>query len=272
MDNIAKVINQRRMESSTLVLETWVVASENQRETQETESGGEEAKVGADAHDGSIATDNDVGPQMARTSKDHGEDSSTLVPENLAVVSESQHETKGMEGGCEEAKDEAGLCDEETKRSTTKKVDVHNREAEESVTMDNDGQASQEDLKGVPQKVIMSSSMSSNMRDDNSMKIKGTMVNSNVGVYHNKWMKERHAIWSLRDPEMSMKELRWVVNIDIRMRSCEGKQGMRKNEGLRLLDQGDRQDEGGTYTNCERLCSRRAKGAMTTGHNIVKCK
>ena len=30
MDNMAKVIDQRRMESSTLVLETWVVASENQ--------------------------------------------------------------------------------------------------------------------------------------------------------------------------------------------------------------------------------------------------
>ena len=29
MDNMAKVIDQRRMESSTLVLETWAVASEN---------------------------------------------------------------------------------------------------------------------------------------------------------------------------------------------------------------------------------------------------
>ena len=35
MDNMPKVIDQRHMESSTLVLETWVVASENQCETQE---------------------------------------------------------------------------------------------------------------------------------------------------------------------------------------------------------------------------------------------
>ena len=162
------------------------------------------------------------------------------------------------------------MYDEKSKRSTTTKADVHNKEAKESVTMDNDGQASQEDLKGVPRKVIMSSSI----RENSSMKIKGTMVNLNAGVYHNEWKKERHAIWSLRDPKMSMclKGLQWVVNIDIRMRSCEGKQGTRKNEGSKFLDQGDRRDEGGTYTNCERLCSGGAKGAMTTGHSIAKCK
>ena len=36
---------------STLVPKTWAVASENQRETQETKSGGEEAKVEADTCD-----------------------------------------------------------------------------------------------------------------------------------------------------------------------------------------------------------------------------
>ena len=77
---------------------------------------------------------------------------------------------------------------------------MHNKEAKECVTMDNDDQANQEDLKGVPRKVIMSS----NMREDTSMKVKGTMVNSNARVYHNEWMKERHAIWSLREPKMSM--------------------------------------------------------------------
>ena len=48
------------------------------------------------------------------------------------------------------------------------KADVHNKEAE----------ASQKDLKGVPQQVIMSS----NMKEDTNMKIKGTMVNSNARV------------------------------------------------------------------------------------------
>mgnify|MGYP000353112311 CR=1 FL=1 len=270
MENMAKVIDQRCLESSTLVLETWAVASENQRETQETEGGDEEAKVGADAHDGNIATDNDIGPKMARMSKDHGEDSSTLVLETSAVASESQHETEEMEGGYEEAKDEANVCDEETKRSTMTKAYVHNKEAEESMTMDNDGQASQENLKGVRRKVIMSS----NMREDTSMKIKGMMVNSNARVYHNKWMKERHAIWSLRDPDMSirLKGLRWVVSIDIQIWSCEGKQGTRKNERSKFLDQGDRQDKGGTNTNCERLCSGGAKGDMTTGHSFGKCE
>ena len=248
MDNMAKVIDQRRMESSTLVLETWAIPSENQRETQETEGGGEEAKVRVDANNGNITTDNDKGPKMARTSKDHGEDSSKLVLKTSVetVVSESQHEAEEMEGGCEEAKDEASVCKEDTKQSATMKADVHNIEVKESGTMDNDVQASQEDLKGVPGKVIMSS----NMKEDTSMKIKGMMVNSNARVYHNEWMKERHAIWSLRDPEMSMrlKELRRVVNINIRMRSCEGKQGTRKNEGSKFLDQGDRRDEGGTYT------------------------
>ena len=56
-----------------------------------------------------------------------------------------------------------------------------NKEAQESATMENDGQASQEDLKGVPQEVITSS----NMREDTNMEIKGMMVNSNVRVYHN---------------------------------------------------------------------------------------
>ena len=46
-----------------------------------------------------------------------------------------------MDGSCEEAKDEAGVCNKETKRSTTTQTDVlHNKEAE----------ASQKDLKGVP--------------------------------------------------------------------------------------------------------------------------
>ena len=52
--------------------------------------------------------------EQART---HGEDSSTLIPKTSAetVASESQHEAEEMEGGYEEAKDEAGVCDEQSK-------------------------------------------------------------------------------------------------------------------------------------------------------------
>ena len=70
---------------------------------------------------------------------------------------------------------------------------------------------------------------------------------------------------------MHLKGLRQVVNISISTRSCEGKRGTRKNEGLTSLDQGHSRDEGGTYTNCEKLCSGGAKGTITTRHGITKC-
>ena len=102
----------------------------------------------------------------------------------------------------------------------------------------------------------------------------GVVANSIVRVYHNERQKERHAIWSLRDLEVSMhlKGLRRVVSVTIWTRSCEGKCGTKKNEGSKSLDQGDKRDEGGTYTNCEKLCSEGAKGAMKTGHGIAKCE
>ena len=50
MDDTTKVFDQRHMESSMLVPETWAVATERQRETQETE-GGDKGKVIAGVHD-----------------------------------------------------------------------------------------------------------------------------------------------------------------------------------------------------------------------------
>ena len=64
-------------------LETWVVASGNQRETQERDGGGEEEKDQDNI-------DNDIDLKMARASNDHAEDSSTLVPETSAFASKSQ--------------------------------------------------------------------------------------------------------------------------------------------------------------------------------------
>ena len=68
---------------------------------------------------------------------------------------------------------------------------------------------------------------------------------------------------------MHLKGLRRLVSFVIRTRSCEGKHGARINDESKFLDQGDELDEGGTYTNCERLCLGGAKGTMTTNHGIV---
>ena len=90
--------------------------------------GGEEEEKNQDN------TDNDISPKMARPSNDHGEYSSTLVLETSTVVSESQRDIEKTKGGCEEAKDVAGVYDEETTRSTT---------------TEGDGQARRVDVKGV---------------------------------------------------------------------------------------------------------------------------
>ena len=50
MDDTAKAVNQRYMEYSMLVLETWAVATKSQRETQEMK-GGDKGKVIAGVHD-----------------------------------------------------------------------------------------------------------------------------------------------------------------------------------------------------------------------------
>ena len=95
---------------------TWTVASGNQCETQERDGGSKEEKD-------QDKTDNDFGPKMARASNDHREGSSIFVPETSVVASKSQHETEETEGGCEEGKDEAGVYDEKTQRSTTMEGD-----------------------------------------------------------------------------------------------------------------------------------------------------
>ena len=100
------------------------------------------------------------------------------------------------------------------------------------------------------------------------MKIGGMMINSNARVYHNERQKERHAIWSFKDLEVSMhlKGLQRVVSIDVQTSSCEGMHGTRKDDKRKLDDQ----DEGGTCTRHEALYSREEKGAMTTGHGNEK--
>ena len=118
---------------STLVPETWAVASECQRETQATEGGGEKAKVDADTCDkeGSIieacsikkvngcevneiqevATKNDnkevAMDDTVKVVEQRHMESSTPILKNSAIVPMSQCETGETKGSTEDAKDKA---------------------------------------------------------------------------------------------------------------------------------------------------------------------
>ena len=85
----------------TLILETLAVASENQRETEETESGGEETKVKADAYEGERVDEVAMGEM---TEDGNTEDSWLLILKTLAVVNEKLRETENMKGGGKEGK------------------------------------------------------------------------------------------------------------------------------------------------------------------------
>ena len=89
-------------------------------------------------------------------------------------------------------------------------------------------------------------------KDDTSI-----VVNSNTRVYHESGQSGMHIMWSLRNLAVSMhlkNGLLRVVNISIWIRPWEGIHGTRKVDKRKFLDQGDGWDEGGTSTNCERLC------------------
>ena len=96
MDNMRKEKANKDENSITHVLETWVVASKSQHETQETESG-REAKIEANAN-------SNVESEMAMDESTAGgcvETFPTLDLETWAVASESQHETQETESGGE---------------------------------------------------------------------------------------------------------------------------------------------------------------------------
>ena len=98
-----------------------------------------EEEYGCEAHEiEEVATKNDIEEvamdDTAKAVDQRCMESSMLVPETWAVATESQHETQEMEGG-----DKGKVI-----------VGVHDKDAEQSTTKDDDGQAGQEDLKGVP--------------------------------------------------------------------------------------------------------------------------
>ena len=86
---------------STLVPETSMVAPVCQCETGETEDGGDETKVEADAYEGEIAEE----VAMGETTEDgNTEDSCPLILKTSAVVNEKQRGTEKMEGGGKKGK------------------------------------------------------------------------------------------------------------------------------------------------------------------------
>ena len=87
--------------SPPLIPETPAVAFERQRETEETEGGGEKTKVEVDAYDGEIAENMAMGETME---DDNTEDSYPLILETSAVVSENQRETGETGGGSKKGK------------------------------------------------------------------------------------------------------------------------------------------------------------------------
>ena len=120
-------------------------------------------------------------------------------------------------------------------------------------------------MKGVPREVITTSKV----REDTSVKIGGTKVNSSGRVNHKGGQNGKHVTWSPKGLKMSMyftKRLHGVVNVDVRMGICEVKDVMGKKEGWSCLDHGDGQNEGGTCTVHEGLCSGEAKEATTSDH------
>ena len=133
MNKTTRMNNDHDKTFSTLVLETWAVASESQRETQEMEGGGEKAKVDANTRDkeGSIieacsikkvngcevneiqevATKNDnkevAMDDTVKVVEQRHMESSTPILKNSAIVPMSQCETGETKGSTEDAKDKA---------------------------------------------------------------------------------------------------------------------------------------------------------------------
>ena len=240
---VSKAIDQRQMDSFAHVLETWAVVVQSQRETQETEDGGGEVKVQA-------AANNDVGEWPTNT---YG--SLHTRSGDLGI---NRCKTQDKDNDDEEARVEADVWEEEVKQSIETKVDAYNKESEQSMTRDDDGQASHQDSKNV----IKTSSK------DASVKI----FNSNMRLYHETGQSEKYRAWSRKDLKVGMhlKVLHGVVNVIIQIKAWGERHKTKMCDGSKCLEQGDDRDKGGTCIKPKELCSKGEQGAMTTGHGKAK--
>ena len=181
------------------------------------------------------------------TEENDNQDNNSFIDvlKTQAVVSGNQRETQETKGGSKEAKDEArvyneetkrstmtknGACDKELKQSTRTKVDACNKEPRRSMIREDEGQVGQMD----PKDVITKSN-----KDDTSMEV---MVNSNTRVYHERRKSEKHEMCSLKDLEVSMQlknEPLRGLNNSITIRPLKGMHRTRKDDKRKLDDQGD---------------------------------
>ena len=100
--------------------------------------------------------------------------------------------------------------------------------------MHDKGQIGREKIKGVPPDVIVTS----NSKEDNITKIKGTMINSNMRAYYEKGRSGKHAIWLFKGLNVSMylkHGLQGIVKVDVRMRPNKDKLGLTEEGRLKCL-------------------------------------
>ena len=163
---------------------------------------------------------------------------SELVPETWTVATESQCETQETEDA--------------DKGKTI--VNVHDKNREQSMTKNDEGQTGHENSKSVPW-----DDMTTSNNKDNSIKI----VISNVRLYDKDGRSRKHAMWSLKDLK---KGLLWVIDISVRTKHYEGKYMKRKYEGSKCLDQGDGRNEDGTCAEHKKIYSREVIKPTTSSH------
>ena len=140
------------------------------------------------------------------------------------------------------------------------KADVCNKEFEQNMTRDGDGQASHEDPKDVIKTSIK----------DTTVKI----VNNNMRLYHESGQSEKRRAWSRKDLRVGMhlKVLHGVVDIIIQIKAWGEKQKTKMCDGSKCLEQGDDRDKGGTCIKPKRIGSKEEQGTMTKSDGKAKEK
>ena len=107
----------------------------------------------------------------------------------IEFVKAQEEETHGpgINPTCPYIKDEEAMV----------KANTKDDQAKQSTTVHEDGQACKEKMKDVPPAVIVTS----NSKEDNITKIKGTMINSNMRAYYERGQSGKHTMWSSEEPK-----------------------------------------------------------------------
>ena len=282
----------------TLHLETWAVASGNQRETQETDGGKKEEK------------------DQDNTTNDDGQIFSTLVPETWAIASENRCKTQETGGDGEEPKVETNTCGEERsiiKDCSIKRIDGYEAHEFEGIAMENDVKAKMvnghEEL--FPALVLETWALTDvrpkrqklAARKQRSMLIRATLRWKWLSAARKRRTMEMYGSLHTRSRDLGINRCKTQekdsdgeeARVKADMCNKEFEQNMtRDGDGQashedpkdviktsikdttvnesKCLEQGDDRDKGGTFMRLKRLSSRREQGAMTTSHGKAKKK